>query len=289
MQIELGKDKIMRKELSLVLIIVAVITLLVVSNAATVQRVGTQKRTDVLVGKKKNAQNPEDSHIPVVDFDSAEPTDPLKRQIRKSRSRRHNLKDPSVKPEQRKQFVLNERSVPVNYGGPWSDAPDEPALPVQTSDAILVGDITSAAAHLSDDKTSIYSESTVIAYDVLSDKTGGIFQGSTLIAERSGGAVRFRSGKILIRGLLGKPLPKVNARYLFFLKYQLDGNSFLILTAYELRGGHVVPLDGLTPGGQVVTPFASYQKYKSFEAPAFLEELRRAIRSTEAPVRGGRR
>jgi hypothetical protein len=277
----------MHKRVSFTLLFVAAITLLVVSSAATVQRIGSQKRTKVLVGKNKNDQ--EEKHIPIVDFDAPEPTDALKRQLRKIRSQKQNLKDPSVKAENRKQFMLNERSVQVNYGGPWSDAPDEPALPIQKTDAIIIGDITSSEAHLSDDKTTIYSEFTVIAYEVLSDKTNGIFQGSTLIAERSGGAVRFRSGKILIRGLLGKPLPKMNARYVFFLKHQPESKDFSIITAYELRGGRVLPLDGLSPRGQLVAPFASYQNYNGIDESTFLAELRSAIRLNEVPVRGGQK
>jgi hypothetical protein len=94
---------------------------------------------------------------------------------------------------------------------------------------------------------------------------------------RGGGAVRFPSGKIIRHGSIGNPLPRVGRKYLFFLKYNNEGEDFSIITAYELRGGRVFPLDGLELGGGITPQYATYQKYKEADEAAFLNEVREVI------------
>jgi len=228
--------------------------------------------------------------IPLADFNAPEPTDPAKRTLRHTKSNRHNIKDPSVKPGEISKLALTERSAPINLGGPWSHAAEEPALPVTESDAVLIADVTDAAAYLSTDKTSVYSEFTLAVAEILKDSKADIPVGESITAERSGGGVRFASGKILLRGLLGKPLPKKSTRYVFFLKRNEDVNDFSIVTAYELRGGRVFPLDGLTPKGAVVEPFAAYQQYKGADQSVFLTKVRDLVQTQAgSPQRGGQK
>lgn len=217
--------------------------------------------------------------IPMADYNAPEPTDPGKRALRRTKSSRYNVKDPSLKPNEISKLALTEKSAPINLGGPWSHPAEEPAIPVAESDAVLIGDVTDAAAYLSTDKTSVYSEFALAVAEVLKDAKADIPIGETITAQRSGGGVRFGSGKVLVRGLLGKPLPKKGTRYVFFLKRNDDVNDFSILTAYELRGGRVFPLDGLTPKGDVVTPFAAYQQYKGTDQGVFLAKVRDLIQT----------
>jgi hypothetical protein len=245
----------------------------------------TLKQESKKIGQGERSQ-PID--IPIADYNAPEPNDPAKRTLRRTKSSRHNVKDPSVKPDEISKLALTEKSAPVNFGGPWSHAQDEPAIPVAESDAVLIGDVTEAAAYLSTDKTTVYSEFTLAVAEVLKDSKADIPIGETITAERSGGGVRFASGKTLVRGLLGKPLPKKSTRYVFFLKRNGDVNDFSILTAYELRGGRVFPLDGLTPKGDVITPFAAYQQYKGTDQGVFLAKVRDLIQAQpRSPERGG--
>jgi hypothetical protein len=235
--------------------------------------------------KTRQADERAQSHqeIPIADYNAPEPKDPVKRTLRRTKSSRHNVKDPSVKPQEISKLALTESSAPINLGGPWSHSPEESAIPVAESDAVLIGDVTEAAAYLSTDKTSVYSEFALAVAEVLKDSKADIPIGEAISAQRSGGGVRFASGKVLIRGLLGKPLPKKGARYVFFLKRNEDVNDFSILTAYELRGGQVFPLDGLTPKGDVIPPFAAYQQYKGMDQGAFLAKVRDLIQAQPRP------
>ena len=264
---------------------------MVVAGAIKTRPITALNRTAKQESKKSQANERTQSvppDIPFADYNAPEPTDPAKRTLRRTKSSRHNVKDPSVKPNEIGNLALTERSAPVNFGGPWSHAPDEPAIPVAESDAVLIGDVTEAAAYLSTDKTSVYSEFALAVAQVLKDSKADIPIGETITAERPGGGVRFASGKFLVRGLLGKPLPKKGTRYIFFLKRNDDVDDFSIVTAYELRGGRVFPLDGLTPKGEVVAPFAAYQQYKGTDQSVFLAKLRDLIQAQpRSPERGG--
>ena len=69
-----------------------------------------------------------------------------------------------------------------------SHAPEEPALPIIQSDAIVIGQVTSAQAHLSSDKTNVYSEFVVRVNDVLkSDRFGLPGVGGFITTTRPGG------------------------------------------------------------------------------------------------------
>ena len=259
-------------------------------GAAMQQKPTSSGRVRVLSTQKEPASSTDqdqDQQLPVAEYGAPEPADPAKRTLRSLRSRRHNLTDPSVKGNDVSRFALTERSARVNLGGPWSHAPEEPAIPVAQSDAILIGDIVGANAYLSTDKTSIYSEFNVLVLEVIKDPGATIVTGVPVTVERSGGALRFPSGKVLIRGLLGKPLPLISRRYVFFLKRNADLDDFSIITAYELRGGQVFPLDGTTPKGVPVVQFSAYQKYKGVDEPTFLITVRTLTQSSlESPVRG---
>ena len=70
--------------------------------------------------------------------------------------------------------------------------------------------------------------------------------GSEITIERFGGNVRFASGKIIERGDYGRPLPQKGKTYVFFLRWDKNGNDYIILTGYHFDGEIVVPLDGTT-------------------------------------------
>ena len=280
----------MRRSLKVAISIVAVLVLFTTGYTA-IQRVSPARKVRVLVAKKKAASQDQvpERQIPVVDSDTPEPADPAEREKRRIRSKRHDMRDPSVKSDDVKRSVLTERSPTVNFGGPWSSDPDEPAFPIETSDTILVGDVVRAQAYLSNDRTAIYSEFTVGVSQILKNSGKLLSPGDRIAVERPGGALRFPSGKVLIRGLLGKPLPRIDARYVFFLK-RIDGDDFSITTAYELCDGHVFPLDGLSANGKVFAPFAAYQQYKGTDEAEFMTKLWSLVQSTpNAKSRGGSR
>lgn len=211
----------------------------------------------------------------VTDYDAPEPADPRERSRRRARKNRYKLPpSPHVDP---KQFEITERRE-SSFGSPPSHAPVEPAIPAAKSDAVVIGSVGDARAHLTADKTDIFSEFEIHLDDVLKT-TAPLSVGDFVTAVRGGGGVRFPSGKLILTGKNGKPLPRVGRRYLFFLKYNDDaGEDYSIITAYELRGGRVLPLDG---GGfdddEVPVQYIAYKKFKDADEATFLKQVREAV------------
>lgn len=150
-----------------------------------------------------------------------------------------------------------------------------PALPASRSSAVIIGEITDAQAHLSDDETTIYSEFTVrIERVVKKDTQVQLTVGNSAIIERVGGRVRLPSGKIVIAQTNHQDLPHVGKRYALFLTHEFsDGKNyddFQLLTGYELRSGRVFPLDKLLPGHPITS-------YTDTSETLFLNDLAKAL------------
>jgi hypothetical protein len=100
---------------------------------------------------------------------------------------------------------------------------------------------------LSNDKRSIYSEFKVKVLEVVK-ATGAMSlrADDSIEIQRKGGAIRLRSGKVLVRGALADSMPQIGKRYLLFLKYNQDTDDFAIVTGYQLDGNDVYRLDDLS-------------------------------------------
>lgn len=202
-----------------------------------------------------------DERLPIVDFDDPKPTEPSARAKRLAKDRRHNLhKQP-----------IGERLTIMTTVYHWPE--DFPPLPVEQSTAIVTGKVSEARAHISDDRSSVYSEVFVKVEEVFKDSVG---LPAVIVAEREGGRVRFRSGTIFRYFVSGLGIPKTGHRYLLFLK-QLEDGDFSILTGYELLNGRVVPLD--------VTRVVPFEKYKDSDETNFLSEVRDSIRKQTSQLK----
>lgn len=214
----------------------------------------------------------EEADVPVVEFAAPESADPRDKALRRARSKTYDYPGDDAAS---KRFLLNEQSEPIALNLPLSDGPKESPLPARQSDAVVIGTVTKAQAYLSNDRTNVYSAFTTSVEDVLlSDQSGSISAGGVIEAQRQGGKVRFPSGKTLLRGALGKTMPRAGCRYLLFLKKNEDGQSFSIITGYELRDGKVSPLDGLSKNAP---QSAQFMPYEGLDEAAFLRQVREAI------------
>jgi hypothetical protein len=130
---------------------------------------------------------------------------------------------------------------------------------VEQSPVIVIGDVLRSEAHLSEDKTNVYSEFTIRLVDVI--KADASLHASEMIVERLGGYVRYPDGRKLLYRVGTGGMPRLGARYLFFLKPtpELD---YSILTAYEFGDKGVIALD----------PSAQFEKYDGY-APDALRSL----------------
>ena len=264
-------------------IIILVIAILVTATTLLVIK-GQQQ--EVASSNKEETLDEKVAQLPVTDFIVEEPKDPEQRSLRQARNSRRNS---SVITEGIRPPVLNESMEPILLDLPLSDQPEAPAIPVSESDVIVIGKAVEAKAYISSDRTNVYSEVAVTIEEVLKgDPRLPLIPEATLYAERSGGAVRFPSGKILRRGSLGKNIPRPGDRYLLFLSYNDEGKDFSIITGYELSGNHVFPLDGTGRKGAKFSQFSSYEKHRGKEELIFLNEVRTAISQERGSRKGGK-
>jgi len=238
-----------------------------------------------LIAVKQSSQKPERLpketldekllRLPVTDLTASDIADPEKKRLRQIRNAKHNSE---AGPDGQKRAVLSERLETVVLDLPLTTHAEEPALPIDQSDVVIVGRVTNVNAYISEDKTTVYSEATVKVEEVLTGESP-IQPGDVVTTTRDGGAVRLPSGKILRRGRLGRNIPEASRTYLFFLDYLDEIKDFSIITAYELSEGVVTPLDGtitIHRGGRF-TLFRGYESYAGQAASILLADVRAAI------------
>jgi len=244
----------------------ALLFLIVLFSAAGLTAPGTFRSE----GQGKVGQESEESireklkkRFPIVDSSEPEPTDPQERTKRLKRSKKYNRKDSVVHPE----------LVQSAQGYDWPA--DFKPIPVSTSDIVVVGTISDAKAHLSEDKNSVYSEFTVTINEVLKNGTGSYLgAGDSITLERKGGRVRYPSGHISWFYVSGQGLPLPNAQYVLFLKATDEERLFDILTGYQILDGRIEPLD-YSPG------VVHFERYSGSDATAFVNEVRSTIASAQ--------
>jgi hypothetical protein len=207
--------------------------------------------------------------LPIVDFSGVNDSS-----IGRARGNRYDVKSRESDAE---RFVLKESDPEELYELTPSHAPAKPAIPVAEGDEVIIGEVIDTQAHLSNDKTSVYSAFSVRVEEVWKNTSKlNLNIGSVITAERRGGGVRFSSGKILLRGNIRETMPLVGGRYLLFLRSPDESQSSSVITGYELRVGRVFPLDGIeVPDGTSKSP--QFAAYDGVEQGDFLNEVRNAL------------
>lgn len=201
-----------------------------------------------------------ESQFPIVDFDAPEVGDSAELTKRRNISKKF---DKAIAP-------INTHADTIFDTTDWETG--LPAMPVAQSQLIVLGEVIDAQAHLSDDKTGIYSEFTIRIEKMLKDDgLVSAASGDTVSVVRGGGRVRFPTGHVLLSRTAGQGMPRLGRRYVLFLKNEGGTQSFGILTGYELKAGRVALLDN--PGGGT-HPIA---KYEGVDEATFLNELQAAI------------
>ena len=198
---------------------------------------------------------------PIADYLAPEPTDPQQHEKRKARGKKYDKVLVPIDP--------TAAGLVQTTSSHWDM--DLPPLPAKQSNLIVIGKVTDAQAFLSPSKASVYSEFTICIEKVFKDdgvKPAALEERIT--AERQGGRVRLPGGGMQRYEISGQGFPRGGGRYLFFLsRNEGEDKYFHILTAYELRGGQVFPLDDVR----------LFKTYKGAEEASFLNEVQRAITS----------
>lgn len=220
------------------------VLLLVVILSVTLATAVTALRTQ----NSRAQRNIADDQMPIIDYAALDSTAPEEHLKRQRRSKRYDNSRMVVEPQKAGgSIVVIDHSIGKM-----------PALPVNLSDVIVIGNITDAHAHLSNDKSGVYTEFTIRVDEILKDTTGSLQIGWPILAQRIGGRVRFPSGVVQKYGISYLGMPRTNRRYALFLKKNDDSDAFIIVTGYELRAGEVHSLDGVK-GTSELPQFAAYK------------------------------
>jgi hypothetical protein len=233
-------------------IIIIVIAMAVMTGTSSNLRLQTQGALS-----DKRREIPDLERWPVADYDSSLPVDPTKRAKRQARNRKYDKSEwPILANDAADSTVRLHR---VN--------PDLPAFPVRESRVVLIGQIASAAAYLSNDKTGVYSEFTIVIEEVLkNDLAQQPLAGSSIFVTREGGRIRFSSGRMHWYGIGRQSMPLIGGRYVLFLSGETE-ETLTILTGYELATSKVMPLDDLN----------NPNKYRDADEAIFLKSLRASL------------
>ena len=221
-----------------------------------------------------SASRSQDNHshdLPTLDYENE-----VAKPKSKERKEKGNHFKGSANPATMKPIdELPEGVEPLPITGAWWSGLS--ALPTEQSDAVVLGVVTSRDAYLSEDRTGIYSEFTVLVSEIFKDPAKTIISGAPISVNRSGGAVRFKSGKIQKYQIAHQGMPDVGAQYVLFLRKTSD-DDLLILTGFKLVNGHITPLDGNENNDpRLVLPFAKYAGTGDAE---FLKEVRDSATSS---------
>jgi hypothetical protein len=257
------------KKMPLLLLLGCVVTAVAAMTALRAQDQTSNKEQPSSQEKQRIAF---ERQFPVIDYASPGPSEAEKRAQRRVKSKKY---DGAAMP-------IDERADTVFSTLDW--AAGLPALPVDRSQAIILGEVTDAQAYLSDDKTAVYSEFTVSIEDVLkNDNSVPLYVTGKVVVERSGGRVRFPSGHTVLQFTNGQGMPLVGHRYVFFLTHDFpllghQEQDFYLLTGYEFKGTHVALLDNPGGGTHPMT------RHNGADVAAFLKNLQATIaRASSVP------
>src|ERR1044072_2583016 len=107
-------------------------------------------------GRKKE---PQENQMPIVNYTTSGQTETQAQSLRSSRSSRYEKR----RPQPISELPEGINDLPLNSHWGWGVT----AIPSVRSDAIVIGKVIEAQAHLSNDKTGIYSEFTIEVTEVI--------------------------------------------------------------------------------------------------------------------------
>lgn len=245
-------------------------TFILATMVALVSLPGRGSSDPAPTGQKSNKNFSDKDELPVAIFDAPQPADPAERALRQARSSRYDR----LGAQPIAEAPPGSEPLPLNAHFWWGMQ----AIPTDHSSAIVLGEVVNAQAYLSNDKSNVYSEFTLLIKEVLKDSQEFPLTSGKLIAvERPSGAVRFPSGRVQRFSINKQGMPRVGKRYVLFLKYNEQGQDFSILTGYQLRNGRVLPLDDLGP----------FTVFKGTGETSFLDVVRQAIAQSAKGSEGG--
>ncbi|HKP38026.1 MAG TPA: hypothetical protein VJT71_14310 [Pyrinomonadaceae bacterium] len=222
------------------------------------------------------AKQIDDAATPIVDFDQPSADHSFENGSRTRKNARYD-KSGAV----RSQPHSNAGEVVVEPE--WRSGQGPSDFPADKSAVVVEAIVADSKAFLSNDKTGVYSEFTIVASRILRVAPGLSFNlGDAIVIERFGAKIRYASGQVIRIRIAGQGTPIVGKTYLFFLS-KIDQDSYGLLTAYQIHDGKVFALDGSRTnfGGQGSSVF---DKHNGEDLAGFREKVERALKNSQGGV-----
>jgi hypothetical protein len=245
---------------------IALFIILILTVFTSVRALWAQVQGPTGQSKQNAPANDKDEHLksrfPVIDYHAPEDADIKKQRIRKEKNKRYD----------RFGFVRKSPSMDVTETVFYTDwYGEKPPLPVDESSTIVIGVVVSSEAHLSNDKSGVYTEFIVDVKEILKGDNSNLALGSKISVDRPGGYVRYPSGYKRLYRYSGMNMPNVGRQYIFFLTKPEQDQNYGLITGYELNPQGITPLDS--------TP--TFSALQGIKEAALLEKVRDSMRSPQ--------
>lgn len=227
-------------------------TLAIVFDVADVR---SQEKSNISPKETSPIANPDLSKYGVADYEGVVSLNAIELEQRKQLNARYD----------NQEWVMKNVHPETGKVGRYTESTPPPLIPVQESDVVIIGRVVSVEAHLSNDKSGIYSQYTIKVDQSLKNTLGKKLERGVLIQiDRAGGVVRYPNGQCVLYLESDKGLPDVGREYAFFLKSENKGESLAIVSLYELQNNQTVPLDSGHPADDI----------KRLGRSSFIEKIR---------------
>lgn len=196
--------------------------------------VDSQEKAAILPNPTPPVSGTDLSKYGVADYDAVFSLEASELERRKRASARYDNEGWVVKYPHPKDFAV----------GRFTEEIPPPLIPTRESDLIVIGKAVEVTAHLSNDKTGVYSEFTFRISQVMKNSNPlKPKQGSSITFDRPGGVVCYPTGQKVLYEHGQKGMPEVGREYLLFLRTDTTSDNYDVITVYELRDVSTVPLD----------------------------------------------
>lgn len=124
---------------------------------------------------------------------------------------------------------------PISYVSLWPMQ----ELPMERSDAVLIGEVTAIHPHVTNDQKGLYTEFTVRVSEWIKAVSPD-HEKSSIAFLRRGGKARLPDGRIVEWVVKGEgDTPLVGSRYLLFLQYRRDADAYLPWKMWVVEAGNI--------------------------------------------------
>jgi hypothetical protein len=212
-----------------------------------------------LIDRQQKKQAELEAQFPTVDYDAPEVgNDPDEVARRKEKNSRYD----------KRHFVSKDPNPGVSESAVILEGYSVPALPAEQSSLITVGEVLDSHAHLSNDKSGIYTELSIRIQEIIKNAAPShLTAGRVITGERQGGIVRYQNAHRRLYHLAEEGMPSAGRKYVLFLGAVEHSKDYRVLTGYELSPNGVIPID----------TSRQFKTYEGYDPDSFLNVVRAAI------------